>query len=85
MLRIGERNLALVRLYSARTGRGRDDDRLPPRFHEPLPRGASAGRPLGREEFRAEAEACYRRRGWTKSGLSKAKLRSLGLEDLAGT
>jgi aldehyde:ferredoxin oxidoreductase len=85
MLRIGERNLALVRLYSARTGRGRDDDRLPPRFHEPLPRGASAGRPIEREEFRAEAAACYRRRGWTKSGLSAAKLRSLGLEDLAGT
>ncbi|SQD92370.1 Aldehyde:ferredoxin oxidoreductase [Candidatus Bipolaricaulis anaerobius] len=85
MLTVGERNFALLRLYAGRAGHGPEEDRLPPRFHEPLPRGASAGRPMDPATFRAEVAAYYRRRGWTKDGLSAAKLRSLGLEDLAGT
>jgi len=85
MLAIGERNLALLRLYAGRVGRGRDDDRLPDRFHEPLPRGATSGRLLARDEFQTEAQECYRLRGWTKKGVSATKLRSLGLEDLVRT
>lgn len=85
MLRIGERNFALLRLYAGRAGYGPEADRLPPRLHEPLPGGASAGRPLAPDAFQAEAKAYYRLRGWTRRGVSKAKLRSLGLEDLVGT
>ncbi len=82
MLQIGERNLALLRLYSGWAGHGRDADRLPPRFHEAMPHGASAGRPIERDAFRAEAEACYRLRGWDERGPTPAKLRELGLGDL---
>jgi len=85
MLRVGERNLALMRLYAGRAGYGPEADRLPLRFHEPLPRGASAGRPIDPAAFRAEAEACYRLRGWDEDGPTAARLRELGLEDLVGT
>ncbi|MCX7750717.1 MAG: aldehyde ferredoxin oxidoreductase family protein [Candidatus Bipolaricaulota bacterium] len=82
MLRIGERNFALLRLFAARAGMGPERDGLPLRFHEPLPRGASAGRPIGEAGFAREM-ALYRRiRGWTKDGISRAKLRALDLEDL---
>lgn len=84
MLAVGERNLALLRFYAGRVGYGPEEDRLPARFHEPLPRGASAGRAIERDAFRVETEAYRRRRGWTKNGLCAEKLRSLGLEDLVG-
>ncbi len=85
MLTVGERNFALLRLYAGRVGYGREGDRLPPRFHGPLPRGASAGRPIAEEGFQREVAAYYNRRGWTKKGVSKAKLGKLGLEDLGRT
>ncbi|HAZ27557.1 TPA: aldehyde ferredoxin oxidoreductase [Candidatus Acetothermia bacterium] len=84
MLAIGERNLALIRLYSGRVGYERNQDRLPSRFHEPLPRGASADRPIEREAFERAAAACYRLRGWGKRGPTPNRLRELGLGDLVG-
>ena len=84
MLAIGERNLALVRLYAGRAGSRSEADQLPPRIHEPLPRGASARRPIERDAFRAEAEAYYRLRGWDEAGPTAERLRALGLGDLVG-
>jgi len=84
MLRIGERNFALLKLYAGRAGHTGAEDRLPPRLHEPLPRGASGGRPLDRRAFEREAAAYYRARGWDARGPTPEKLRELGLEDLVG-
>ncbi len=84
MLTIGERNFTLLRLYSGLVGYRRADDRLPPRFHEPLPRGASAGHPIDPQEFAAELEAYYRERGWDDYGPTDDRLRQLGLEELVG-
>ena len=84
MITIGERNLALLRLYAGLVGYRREDDRLPRRFHEPLPRGASAGRPIDLEEFREELTLYYRERGWDDYGPTDEKLRELGLAELAG-
>ncbi len=84
MLRIGERNFALLKLYAGRAGHTGAEDRLPPRLHEPLPRGASGGRPLDRRAFEREAAAYYRARGWDRTGPTPEKLRELGLEDLVG-
>lgn len=84
MLEIGERNFALLRLYSGLVGYRKSDDGLPPRFHEPLPRGASAGKPIDPEEFRAEIEDYYRLRGWDEFGPTDERLRQLGLDDLVG-
>lgn len=84
MLTIGERNFALLRLYSGLVGYRKSDDCLPRRFHEPLPRGASAGRPIDPELFRQEVEEYYRLRGWDEFGPTDECLRRLWLEDLAG-
>lgn len=85
MLAVGERNFALLRLYAGRVGYTEEDDGLPPRLHAPLPRGASAARPLGQTSFRSEAAAYYRARGWDRRGPTPQRLRELGLEDLVGT
>lgn len=84
MLTIGERNFALLRLYSGLVGYRKSDDCLPRRLHEPLPRGASAGRPIDPELFRQEIEEYYRLRGWDEFGPTDECLRRLWLEDLAG-
>lgn len=82
MLRIGERNFALLRLYAARAGLGPERDGLPRRFHEPLPRGASGGRPIGEAGFAREMATYRRIRGWTRDGISPTRLRALDLQDL---
>lgn len=84
MLRIGERNLNLLRLYSGLVGYRNEDDRLPARFHEALPQGASAGRPIDRRAFRVELKEYYRLRGWDKFGPTDEHLHELGIEDLCG-
>lgn len=81
---IGERNLALMRLYAGRAGHRPELDRLPSRFHDPLPRGASAGRPIERGAFGVEAETYYQLRGWDRSGPTADRLRALGMGDLVG-
>ncbi len=82
MLLIGARNFALMRLYSGLSGYTKEADRLPSRFHEPLPRGASAGRPIDPERFRREVDEYYRIRGWDDHGPTSETLRKLGLEEL---
>lgn len=82
MLVIGARNFALMRLYSGLCGYTKEQDRLPRRFHEPLPRGASAGRPIDPALFRQEVDEYYRLRGWDDRGPTPETLRALGLEDL---
>ena len=82
MLQIGARNFSLMRLYSGLCGYTKAEDRLPQRFHEPLPRGASGGRPIDPELFRKEIEAYYRLRGWDERGPTRETLERLGLSDL---
>ena len=82
MLTLGARNFALLRLYSGLCGYTKKDDRLPRRLHEPLPRGASAGRPIDPELFQKEIEEYYRLRGWDERGPTPDTLRALGLGEL---
>ncbi|NOX44958.1 MAG: aldehyde ferredoxin oxidoreductase, partial [Caldiserica bacterium] len=82
MLRIGERNFNLLRLYAGLVGYRRGHDRLPRRLHEPLPRGKSAGRPIPEREFQEEIDEYYRLRGWDERGPTPERLRGLGLEEL---
>jgi len=82
MLLIGERNFNLLRLYSGLVGYRREHDRLPRRFHEPLPRGKSANRPIPEREFQEEIDEYYRLRGWGEKGPTPEKLGELGLDDI---
>lgn len=77
---IGERQLALKRLFNAREGVTRDDDTLPKRFtHEPMPEGPGKGQVIDLESLLNDY---YRLRGWDqKTGLpTKETLRRLSLE-----
>ncbi|MBC7318911.1 aldehyde ferredoxin oxidoreductase family protein, partial [Candidatus Bipolaricaulota bacterium] len=82
MLGIGARNFALMRLYSGLCGYTKADDQLPRRFHEPLPRGASAERPIDPELFQKEIDEYYRLRGWNDRGPTPETLRKLGLAEV---
>ena len=84
MLEVGERNYALMRLHAARAGYTTDRDALPNRFHVPLPRGASAGRPVDPEEFERAIDAYYEARGYDRHGPTDERLRRLGMDDLIG-
>jgi aldehyde:ferredoxin oxidoreductase len=80
---IGERIVNLERLFIAREGITRQDDRLPQRFlEEPLPEGSgdSSGSVL---ELEAMLDEYYRARGWdVQTGLpTEEKLKELGLSD----
>lgn len=84
MMRIGERNMALLRIYSGMVGYKRVDDRLPSRFYTPLPHGGSAGKPLDEQEFRQEVSTYYELAGWDDAGPTDERLRRLGMDDLVG-
>ena len=78
---IGARAYALVRLLSARAGHTRDSDGLPPRFAEPLPRGASADHPIPQKGMKTAIAAYYKTRGFSRLGPTAKTLRALGLGD----
>jgi aldehyde:ferredoxin oxidoreductase len=84
MLAIGERAYALLRILSARAGHRRRDDRLPPRFAEPLPRGGSADHPVDPESLRSAIDAYYALRGYDAFGPTDETLRRLGMDDCVG-
>lgn len=84
MLRIGERNFNLLKILAARAGYTRRDDDLPRRLKRPLPRGASAGRPIPNDILQGMIDEYYRLRGWDELGPTPAKLEELGLEELVG-
>jgi aldehyde:ferredoxin oxidoreductase len=71
-----------MRLYSGLCGYTKAEDRLPKRFHEPLPRGASGGKPIDPELFRKEIDEYYRIRGWDEHGPTRETLERLGLVEL---
>ncbi|MCU0483582.1 MAG: aldehyde ferredoxin oxidoreductase family protein [Chloroflexi bacterium] len=89
LLEIGERATNLARLFNAREGFSRADDRLPPRLHQPLENGPLAGTAIDRQAFEGALTSLYTLKGWDPStGLpTRERLRRLDIEwgaDLAG-
>lgn len=77
LVRAGERIWNLERLFNIREGLGREDDRLPERFREPLPAGHSKDRTVKLETMLAEY---YALRGWDTNGVpGEERLGQLGL------
>ncbi len=77
---IGERQVTLKRLFNAREGISRKDDKLPRRFtHEPMPEGPGKGQVVDLEPM---LDDYYRLRGWDReTGLpTNDTLRRLSLE-----
>ena len=83
LVRAGERIWSLVRLFNAREGFDRSDDRIPDALREPLPDGPDAGRTLDPDAFERLLDLYYAARGWGPNGLpTPASLDTLGLADV---
>lgn len=70
LLEVGARRLNLFRVFNAREGFGRKDDKLPKKFFKPLKGiGPTAGFALTHEEVDSAIDAYYKLAGWTTEGV----------------
>lgn len=81
LLRVGERAMALARLYNAREGLSAADDTHHPRFTEPLMLAGEAGASIPESKMREAVDLYCDLQGWDKqSGApTRAKLQALSL------
>lgn len=82
---LGERIYNLERVFNAREGSGRHDDRLPLRFMtEPIPQGPSKGMYVPDHELDLMLDEYYEDRGWNPvtGNPTTDTLQRLGLEEL---
>ncbi len=85
LMKAGQRRLNMQRVFNARLGFGRKDDRLPARLFEPLRGGASDGSALDLKEVEEALDLYYAMAGWDKDGRpTRATLEELGLGWLNG-
>ena len=70
LLEVGARRLNLFRVFNAREGLSRKDDKLPKKFFKQLAgTGPTAGMILTHEEFEHALDDYYRLAGWTSDGV----------------
>jgi aldehyde:ferredoxin oxidoreductase len=81
LMKVGERNNTLARLFNVREGFTPDDDVLPARLHEGIGNGALKGEKVDREQFLAARRTYYQMAGWDPDTgrPSEAKLAELGI------
>src|SRR3989441_5598784 len=82
LMKVGERNNTLARLFNSREGFTPDDDTLPPRMHEGIGNGPLKGQSIDRDEFLTARRTYYEMAGWDpQTGTPTAtKLAELGVE-----
>jgi len=82
LLRVGERALALARLYNAREGLTPADDTHHPRFTEPLMQAGEEGDSIPEAQMREAVDLYYELQGWDKEtgAPTRAKLHELSLD-----
>lgn len=74
LVAVGERRLNLFRVFNAREGLGRKDDKLPKKFFKQLQgTGPTAGFALTHEEVDSAIDEYYRLAGWTNDGVPTAE------------
>lgn len=70
LLAVGERRLNLFRVFNAREGLGRKDDKLPKKFFKQLQgTGPTTGFALTQEEVESALDHYYKLAGWTNDGV----------------
>ena len=82
LMKVGERRLNLMRVFNAREGFSRKDDRLPKKFYKALQgdEGPTAGVAINSQEFEAALDTYYAIMGWTNDGIpTPAQLDNLGI------
>ncbi len=82
LVRVGERALALSRLYNAREGLTPDDDTHHPRFTEPLMLAGEEGPAIPEDQMQEAVDLYYELQGWSKAtgAPTRAKLLELSLD-----
>jgi aldehyde:ferredoxin oxidoreductase len=82
LMKIGERNNTLARLFNVREGFTVDDDVLPDRLHEGIGNGVLKGSFVGRDEFVEARRTYYQMAGWDPATgrPTDAKLAELGID-----
>ncbi len=82
LLKVGERNNTLARVFNAREGFTPEDDVLPQRLHEGIGNGPLKGQKIDPDEFFAARRVYYEMAGWDPAtGTPTAtKLAELGIE-----
>lgn len=74
LMEVGRRRLNLFRVFNAREGLGRKDDKLPKKFFKELNgQGPTAGFALTHEEIDTAIDHYYRLAGWTSDGVPTAE------------
>jgi aldehyde:ferredoxin oxidoreductase len=83
LMKVGERNNTLARLFNCREGFTTEDDILPDRMHEGIGNGPLKGQFIDRDQFRAARRTYYEMAGWDpETGTpTPTKVAELGLED----
>lgn len=81
LMKVGERNLNLARVFNSREGFTAIDDNLPTRFFDPFESGPLAGVAVDKEQLQAALHTYYQMMGWdTDTGLPTVeKLQELGV------
>jgi aldehyde:ferredoxin oxidoreductase len=81
LMKVGERNNTLARLFNNREGFTPDDDVLPQRMHEGIGNGALKGSRIDPQEFLAARKTYYEMAGWDpQTGKpTESKLAELGI------
>jgi aldehyde:ferredoxin oxidoreductase len=81
LVRVGERRLNLMRVFNAREGFDRTQDKLPKKFFKALQgEGPTAGIALAHADIEAALDEYYKLAGWTNDGKpTKAQLEKLDL------
>ncbi len=85
LMLVGERRINMMRVFNAREGLSRKDDRLPEKFFKPLVgTGPTAGVAIDRKQFEENLDLYYQMNGWTLDGTpTRAKLHELGVSWVA--
>ena len=86
LLRVGERALAMARLFNAREGLTPADDTHHPRFTEPLMLAGEEGASIPEDQMREAVDLYYELQGWDKAtgAPTRAKLLELSLDWAVG-
>ena len=86
LMRVGERALALARLYNAREGLAPTGDSHPPRFTEPLMLAGEEGASIPAERMQDAVDLYYELQGWDRvtGAPTRAKLLELSLDWAVG-
>ncbi len=84
LMKVGERCIAMERVFNIREGKGKADDYLPSRFFTPFDSGPLKGVGINETELAQAIETYYAMVGWDSDGKpTMAKLQELGIEWVA--